>query len=133
MTDTVNHPPHYTVHPIFSIECHDLARMLTFDAGSAVKYLWRAGRKGDISEDLRKALWYLEHIESPYRASQLWDESVRLAIVEDLNRWSHDHAGDAPILEAASSAIERIAAGDLRSAQILAREALDHLNAGVSA
>lgn len=133
MTDTVNHPPHYTVHPIFSIECHDLARMLTFDAGSAVKYLWRAGRKGDISEDLRKALWYLERIESPYRASQLWDESVHLTIVEDLNRWSYDHAGDAPILEAASSAIERIAAGDLRSAQILARDALDHLNAGVSA
>lgn len=107
--------------------------MLTFDAGSVREYLWRAGRKGDISEDLRKALWHLERTESPYRASQLWDDSVHLTIVEDLNRWSYEHAGDAPILEAASPAIERIAAGDLRSAQIFAREALDHVNAGVSA
>ena len=133
MTDMVNHPPHYTVHPIFSIECHDLARMLTFDAGSAVKYLWRAGRKGDISEDLRKALWYLERIESPYRASQLWDEKVREQILDDLNAWKARHTGTAPILEDMADAIERLAAGDARSAQILAREALDHLNAGVSA
>lgn len=133
MTDMVNHPPHYTVHPIFSIECHDLARMLTFDAGSSVKYLWRAGRKGKPSEDLRKALWYLERIESPYRASQLWDEKVREQILDDLNAWKARHTGTAPILEDMADAIERLAAGDARSAQILAREALDHVNAGVSA
>ncbi|WP_334136996.1 DUF3310 domain-containing protein [Corynebacterium variabile] len=133
MTDMVNHPPHYTVHPIFSIECHDLARMLTFDAGSAVKYLWRAGRKGEPSEDLHKALWYLDRVDLPCRVMQLWDEKVREQILDDLNAWKARHTGTAPILEDTADAIERLAAGDARSAQILAREALDHLNAGVSA
>lgn len=133
MTDMVNHPPHYREHPIFTIECHDLARMLNFDAGSAVKYLWRAGRKGDISEDLRKALWYLDRCPIPFRAMQLWDEDVRLALVEELNAWESRNAGKTPILEATADAIERLAAGDLRSAQILARQALDHVNAGVTA
>lgn len=132
MTDMVNHPTNYASHPIFTIECHDLARMMSFDAGSAVKYLWRAGRKGDISEDLRKALWYLDRCPMPFRAMQLWDESVREQIIEDFSKWSWHCSGDAPILEAASGAVECLAAGNLRSAQILAREALSHVNSGVA-
>ena len=131
MTDMVNHPPHYTSHPVFTMECHDIARMLSFDAGNALKCLWRAGRKGDISEDLRKALWYLDRVDLPCRVMQLWDEKVREQILDDLNAWKARHTGTAPILEDTADAIERLAAGDAGSAQIFAQSALDRFNAGV--
>lgn len=34
--------------------------LVAFCRGSAIKYLWRAGLKGDMGEDLRKAAWYCE-------------------------------------------------------------------------
>lgn len=33
---------------------------MNFNVGNAVKYLWRAGNKGDHIEDLRKAAWYVQ-------------------------------------------------------------------------
>jgi hypothetical protein len=33
---------------------------MNFCLGNAVKYIWRAGEKGDAVEDLRKARWYLD-------------------------------------------------------------------------
>lgn len=57
--DMVNNPPHYTVHPVFTGECHDYAKYMTFDQGNAFKYLWRCAAKGDMSENVRKAMWYL--------------------------------------------------------------------------
>lgn len=57
--DPVNHPPHYTDHPS-GIECIRVTEHLNFCIGNAVKYLWRAGRKGDPVQDLRKAVWYIE-------------------------------------------------------------------------
>lgn len=62
MSDTINHPQHYAGIDV-TIECIDLTRHLNFQLGNAVKYLWRAGRKGGKEqeiEDLRKALWYLQ-------------------------------------------------------------------------
>lgn len=62
--DNVNHPTHYK--PSFRmrpLECIDITRCLSFDLGNAFKYVWRAGRKGDMEkamEDLDKAVWYLE-------------------------------------------------------------------------
>jgi hypothetical protein len=57
MGDPVNHPDHYNAHPV--CEAIDICEHLPFSLGNAVKYLWRAGMKGDHQEDLRKALWYL--------------------------------------------------------------------------
>lgn len=57
--DPVNHPPHYTDHPS-GIECIRITEHLNFCIGNAIKYLWRAGRKGDPVQDLRKAVWYIE-------------------------------------------------------------------------
>ena len=57
--DPVNHPPHYTDHPS-GIECIRITEHLNFCIGNAIKYLWRAGRKGDAVQDLRKAVWYIE-------------------------------------------------------------------------
>jgi len=33
---------------------------MNFNVGNAVKYLWRAGSKGDALEDLKKARWYVD-------------------------------------------------------------------------
>ena len=62
MSDPVNHPAHYQfpggAQPV------DIAEHLTFNTGSAIKYLARAGRvdgqvKGDVLQDLHKAAWYI--------------------------------------------------------------------------
>jgi len=57
--ERVNHPPHYTAHPS-GVECIDVAEHYGFCIGNAIKYLWRAGLKGDAIEDLKKARWYLD-------------------------------------------------------------------------
>jgi hypothetical protein len=57
--DPVNHPKHYNSHPA-NIECIDVVEHLTFNVGNAIKYLWRAGSKGDAITDLSKACWYIE-------------------------------------------------------------------------
>ena len=64
--DMVNHPPHYTSHPS-GVECITITRHYCFSIGNAIKYLWRAGLKKDISledkqkeiEDLEKSIWYI--------------------------------------------------------------------------
>lgn len=57
--DAVNHPKHYTGHPS-GVECIQIVEHMNFCRGNAVKYIWRAGDKGDEVEDLRKARWYLD-------------------------------------------------------------------------
>jgi hypothetical protein len=61
MTDSVDHPPHYggannAYEAIKVVE----AWGLDFHLGNVVKYISRAGKKGDILEDLKKARWYLD-------------------------------------------------------------------------
>ena len=68
MQEQVNHPAHYggednTYEAIKVIDAWNL----DFCLGNVVKYISRAGKKGNNSakQDLKKALWYLEHeIES---------------------------------------------------------------------
>jgi len=33
---------------------------MNFNPGNAIKYIWRAGNKGNALEDLKKARWYLD-------------------------------------------------------------------------
>lgn len=58
-TDLVNHPPHYTSHPS-GIEAIQVTRHMNFNLGNAIKYIWRAGLKGDGIQDLQKAIFYLQ-------------------------------------------------------------------------
>jgi hypothetical protein len=44
MTDMVNHPEHYTVHPS-GIETIQVTRHMNFNLGNAMKYIWREGIK----------------------------------------------------------------------------------------
>lgn len=57
--DPVNHPSHYISHPS-GIECIQITRWMNFNLGNAIKYIWRAGNKGNALEDLKKARWYLD-------------------------------------------------------------------------
>lgn len=66
MEERVNHPSHYTQG---GIECIDALEAATaglsgLDAictANAIKYLWRWKFKNG-SEDLRKAIWYIDHL-----------------------------------------------------------------------
>lgn len=57
MSDNVNHPDHYGAGPF---ECIELAGLYPFMGGNAIKYVYRH-RAGHGVEDLKKALWYLDH------------------------------------------------------------------------
>ena len=61
MGDPVNHPDHYggADNPYEAIKVIE-AWGLDFCLGNAVKYVSRAGKKGDLLEDLKKARWYLD-------------------------------------------------------------------------
>ena len=63
--DTVNHPKHYNQHPA-GIECIDVVEHMNFNVGKAIKYLWRAGLKGKLLEDLKKARWYIDREILPW-------------------------------------------------------------------
>lgn len=59
MSDVINKPAHYTRGGVETIDAIE-AWGLGFRLGNCVKYLSRAGHKGDRLEDLKKARWYLE-------------------------------------------------------------------------
>ena len=71
--DMVNKPPHYK--DASGIECKEITchRKMPFSLGNAIKYLYRAGSKGDLLEDLKKAEWYL-------RVAYLNDERAPKAV-----------------------------------------------------
>ena len=56
--EAVDHPQHYGDVP--GIECIDVVEHFSFNRGNAIKYLWRAGSKGNVLEDLKKARWYVQ-------------------------------------------------------------------------
>lgn len=65
LDDPVNRPKHYTSSPArcecgAGIQCIQITEHMNFCLGNAVKYIWRAGLKGDSIEDLQKARWYIE-------------------------------------------------------------------------
>lgn len=58
--EKINHPEHYKGNKYEAIDIID-DYQLGFNLGNAVKYILRAGKKGDALEDLKKAKWYIEH------------------------------------------------------------------------
>ena len=57
-SDVVNSPAHYTYGGIETIDFIE-AKQLSYHCGNVIKYVSRAGKKGERLEDLRKAQWYL--------------------------------------------------------------------------
>lgn len=68
-SDMVNHPAHYKVGGIEAIDY--IQAKLTreefsgYCKGNALKYISRANHKKDATEDLRKAIWYLNRLVTP--------------------------------------------------------------------
>jgi Protein of unknwon function (DUF3310) len=57
--DLVNSPPHYKSGGIETIDFIE-AKDLNYRLGNVIKYVSRAGKKGDPIQDLEKAAWYLQ-------------------------------------------------------------------------
>ena len=57
--DVINHPSHYTRGKIEVIDFIE-DQQLSYHLGNVIKYVARAGYKGDKLEDLKKARWYLD-------------------------------------------------------------------------
>lgn len=57
--DVVNHPKHYTVGGIETIDFIE-AKKLGYNLGNVVKYVSRVDQKDDPIENLKKARWYLD-------------------------------------------------------------------------
>lgn len=57
--DEVNHPQHYTDTKIEVIDYIE-DKEFGYHLGNVIKYISRAGKKGDMLTDLKKAKWYLD-------------------------------------------------------------------------
>ena len=79
MSNSIDHPSHYAdgrkYEPIAVIEDWEL----NFHLGNALKYIARAGRKKDMVEDLKKAMWYIK------REISRCEEGI------PMNRWPVDY------------------------------------------
>mgnify|MGYP001565599913 CR=1 FL=1 len=94
--DAVNHPTHYNSHPS-GVEAIEIVEHFNFNVGNAIKYLWRAGLKGNALEDLHKAVWYVQReirrleayprdlvmVEAPQALRDLVEESVAAMEAEE--------------------------------------------------
>lgn len=58
--DPVHKPQHYKAGDVYETIRVIEAWGLNYHLGNTVKYISRAGKKGDIVEDLEKARWYLD-------------------------------------------------------------------------
>ena len=81
-SEEVHHPAHYTAG---RIECIDAMRealgdenFVAYCRGAAIKYVWRAGLKGDARIDLEKAAWYCRRAAEVLAEGQL-DASIAKA------------------------------------------------------
>lgn len=71
MTDSVNHPDHYTQWPV---EVIYLTERESFLVGNVIKYALRAGVKDGATygEDMAKARWYARRHVSNFAARDSW-------------------------------------------------------------
>jgi len=95
MTDMVNHPPHYNTLPV-DIECIDVIEHLNFCRGSAIKYIWRAGEKGDPIQDLEKGIWYLRREIERIKRFEAWTQADLDRAEAKAKEWEALFAADPP-------------------------------------
>lgn len=107
--DMVKHPKHYVEGRSF--EPKDVIRDwgLNFNLGSALKYIARAGRKGDIVEDLEKAKEYLS-----FEIEALSKEKVVADIAEAISGIKNEDNGCGCCEGYCEACIEGTKDGDLK-------------------
>ncbi len=81
MYDEVNYPKHYTGHKA-DIECIMFTELMPSLAANAFKYVWRCDDKGNKTEDLEKACWYLQRISDLGFYEKKAGEKVRPILLE---------------------------------------------------
>lgn len=92
--DSVAQPSHYQG----SVECIDAIRAALGDAmfigycrGNAIKYLYRAGKKGNALEDIQKAKTYLAFAENAYLGRDLRPALDGVAeLIESIQAWQRE-------------------------------------------
>lgn len=74
LVEAVNHPSHYNDGNIEVIDFIE-DKKLGFCLGNAVKYISRAGKKGNDkeAEDIKKAIWYLNRYLAAYSDENRWE------------------------------------------------------------
>tara|TARA_R100000008_G_C3570469_1_gene161792 strand:- start:745 stop:960 length:216 start_codon:yes stop_codon:yes gene_type:complete len=71
MKDQVDHPDHYNVGNIETIDyIESLGMSEGFCAGNAIKYISRYKFKNSPLQDLKKAKWYLEYLIKKLESEQ---------------------------------------------------------------
>lgn len=90
----VDHPKHYGQHPS-GVECIDLAEVLSFNIGSAFKYVYRRSSKANTVQDLEKARWYIvREIERLASFSKVpFIQGAKIVANAHFSLW-HDNLGE---------------------------------------
>lgn len=87
MSKTVDHPEHYQTEDgietidVIAAFTKGLDGVIAFDIGNALKYICRWPKKGGVN-DLRKAVWYLNHAIN--RCSLLESNDMEKEITEGI-------------------------------------------------
>lgn len=69
------------------VECIDVVRHLPFAQGNAMKYVWRAGYKNDIKQDLDKALWYVNDCIAQKSAVAIMESPVEANLLNNHRKY----------------------------------------------
>ncbi len=93
MSDPVHNPSHYKsggIEVIDVIEAFDL----NFRLANVIKYVLRAGRKGDALEDLEKAAWYLDReIDKLEEQAELEERELTQSAIDEGLGEKQEHNG----------------------------------------
>ena len=83
MSDPVHNPSHYKSGGIEAIDVIE-AFELNFRLANVIKYVLRAGRKGDALEDLEKAAWYLDReIDKLEERAELEERELKQSAIDE--------------------------------------------------
>lgn len=127
-TESVDHPPHYNEHPS-GVEAIDVCEGVSFCLGNAIKYLWRAGRKGSVDTDMRKALWYLRRLAQYSSPGPTNEELLKWASAEAKIALAHEKSG--PLHNLLSSIVEKERSRELIDEAIFQLEEATRAEGGV--
>ena len=93
MNDPVHNPSHYKSGGIEAIDVIE-AFELNFRLANVIKYVLRAGRKGDALEDLEKAAWYLDReidkLETQAEEDEVADDAAHTKQVVCVEKQEYD-------------------------------------------
>ena len=93
MSDPVHNPPHYKSGGIEAIDVIE-AFELGYRLGNVLKYVLRAGRKGDALEDLEKAAWYLDReIDKREEQAELEERELTQSAIDEVASEKQEYNG----------------------------------------